>query len=65
LGVPFVVNKAAPQLRSVSVLFMEWDEARPPEEKQAFLAELAPQADYVWLTPPQPRTDACENLRRK
>ena len=65
LGVPFVVNKAAPQLRSVSVLFMEWDEARPPEEKQAFLAELAPQADYVWLTPPQPRTDACENLRKK
>lgn len=65
LGVPFVVNKAAPQLRSVSVLFMEWDQARPPEEKQAFLAELAPQADYVWLSPPQARPNPCESLRKK
>jgi len=65
LGVPFVVNTAAPQLRTLSVLFMEWDEARPTEGKQAFLAELAPQADYVWLTPPQPRSDPCESLRKK
>jgi uncharacterized iron-regulated protein len=65
LGVPFVVYKAAPQLRSVSVLFMEWDESRPYSEKQAFLAELATQADYVWLTPPHDRKDACENLQQK
>ncbi len=65
LGVPFVVNKVSPHSQTLSVLFMEWDEARPAEEKQAFLTELAPQADYVWLTPPQPRTDACENLRKK
>jgi uncharacterized iron-regulated protein len=65
LGVPFVVNKAVPQLRSVSVLFMEWDDSRPNSEKQAFLAELAPQADYVWLTPSHPRKDPCESLRKK
>jgi uncharacterized iron-regulated protein len=65
LGVPFVVYKAAPQLRSLSVLFMEWDESRPSAEKQAFLAELKPQADYVWLTPPQTRDDPCEALRKK
>ncbi len=65
LGVPFVVYKVAPQLRSVSVLFMEWDESRPNVEKQAFLAELTSQADYVWLTPPHDRKDACENLHQK
>ena len=65
LGVPFVMNKAAPQLSSVSVLFMEWDDSRPNSEKQAFLAELAPQADYVWLTPSHPRKDPCESLRKK
>lgn len=65
LGVPFVVNQAAPQLRSVGVLFMEWDDSRPSAEKQAFLAELAPQADYVWLTPPQTREDPCGKLMKK
>ena len=65
LGVPFVVNKAVPQLRSVSVLFMEWDDSRPNPEKQAFLAELAPQADYVWVTPPQAREDPCAKLNKK
>ena len=65
LGVPFVVYKAAPQLRVLSVLFMEWDDTRPRMEKQAFLAELKPQADYVWLTPPQTRNDPCEALRKK
>ena len=65
LGVPFVVNKAVPQLRSVSVLFMEWDNSRPNSEKQAFLAELAPQADYVWLTPLQAREDPCAKLNKK
>ena len=65
LGVPFVVSTVAPQLRSVSVLFMEWDASRPISEKQAFLAELAPQADFVWLTPPHARKDACESLRKK
>ena len=65
LGVPFVVNKAVPQLRSVSVLFMEWDDSRPNSEKQAFLAELAPQADYVWLTPLQAREDPCAKLNKK
>ncbi len=65
LGVPFVVHQLAPQLHSVSVLFMEWDDARPDQEKQAFLAELAPQADYVWLTPHQARNDPCNNLRKK
>jgi hypothetical protein len=59
------VNKAVPQLRSVSVLFMEWDDSRPNPEKQAFLAELAPQADYLWLTPSHPRKDPCESLRKK
>jgi uncharacterized iron-regulated protein len=65
LGVPFVVNKAAPQLRSVSVLFMEWDDSRSNPEKQAFLAELAPQADYVWLMPTQAREDPCAKLNKK
>jgi len=65
LGVPFVVYKAAPQLRTLSVLFMEWDDTRPSIEKQEFLAELKPQADYVWLTPPQARADPCESLRKK
>ena len=65
LGVPFVVNQAASQLRSVSVLFMEWDDSRPNSEKQAFLAELAPQADYVWLTPLQAREDPCGKLNKK
>ena len=65
LGVPFVVYKAAPQMRSLSVLFLEWDNTRPSAEKEAFLAELKPQADYVWLTPPQPRDDPCEALRKK
>ena len=65
LGVPFVVNKAAPQLRSVSVLFMEWDDSRPNPEKPAFFAELALQADYLWLTPSHPRKDPCESLRKK
>jgi uncharacterized iron-regulated protein len=65
LGVPFIVYKAAPQLRSVSVLFMEWDESRPSAEKQAFLAELTLQADYVWLTPPHERKDDCESFRQK
>jgi uncharacterized iron-regulated protein len=65
LGVPFVVYKAAPQLRVLSVLFMEWDDTRPSTEKQAFLEELKPQADYVWLTPPQARADPCETLRKK
>lgn len=65
LGLPFVVNKAAPQVKSVSLLFMEWDEARPAKDKQALLAELATQADYVWLTPPQARDDACAQLRKK
>jgi uncharacterized iron-regulated protein len=65
LGVPFVVNKAEPQLRSVSVLFMEWDDSRPSPEKQAFLTELVKQADYVWLTPSHPRKDPCESLLKK
>jgi len=65
LGVPFVVNKAAPQLRSVNVLFMEWDDSRPNLEKQTFLTELALQADYVWLTPPQAREDPCAKLNKK
>jgi uncharacterized iron-regulated protein len=65
LGVPFVVYKSSPHLHTLSVLFMEWDDARPSLEKQAFLAELAQQADYVWLTPPHPRKDPCESLRKK
>ena len=65
LGVPFVVNKISPHSQTLSVLFMEWDESRSSEEKQAFLAELKPQADYVWLTPPQARADPCETLRKK
>jgi hypothetical protein len=44
---------------------MEWDDSRPNPEKQAFLAELALQADYVWLTPSHPRKDPCESLRKK
>ena len=65
LGVPFVVNKVSPHSQTLSVLFMEWDDGRPLQEKQAFLAELAQQADYVWLTPPHPRKDPCESLRKK
>ena len=65
LGVPFVVYKSSPHLHTLSVLFMEWDDTRPSLEKQAFLAELAKQADYVWLTPPHPRKDPCESLRKK
>jgi uncharacterized iron-regulated protein len=65
LGVPFVVNKASPHSQTISVLFMEWDDGRPLQEKQAFLAELAPQADYVWLTPPQSREDPCAKLNKK
>ena len=65
LGVPFVVYKSSPHLHTLSVLFMEWDDTRPSPEKQAFLAELAQQADYVWLTPPHPRKDPCESLRKK
>lgn len=65
LGVPFVVYKSSPHLHTLSVLFMEWDDTRPSQEKQAFLAELAQQADYVWLTPPHPRKDPCESLRKK
>ena len=65
LGVPFVVYKSSPHLHTLSVLFMEWDDTRSSLEKQAFLAELAQQADYVWLTPPHPRKDPCESLRKK
>ena len=65
LGVPFVVNKVSPHSQTLSVLFMEWDDSRPSAEKQAFLAELASQADYVWLTPPQSREDPCEKLLKK
>ena len=65
LGVPFVVDQAAPQLRVLSVLFMEWDDTRSSTEKQAFLVALKPQADYVWLTPSHPRKDPCESLHKK
>ena len=65
LGVPFVVNKVSPHSQTLSVLFMEWDDGRPLQEKQAFLAELASQADYVWLTPPQSREDPCAKLMKK
>ena len=65
LGVPFVVNKVSPHSQTLSVLFMEWDDSRPSAEKQAFLAELASQADYVWLTPPQSREDPCGKLLKK
>ena len=65
LGVPFVVNNASPHSQTLSVLFMEWDDGRPLQEKQAFLAELASQADYVWLTPPQSREDPCAKLMKK
>ena len=65
LGVPFVVNKVSPHSQTLSVLFMEWDDSRPLQEKQAFLAELASQADYVWLTPPQSREDPCGKLFKK
>lgn len=65
LGVPFVVNKVSPHSQTLSVLFMEWDDGRPLQEKQAFLADLASQADYVWLTPPQSREDPCGKLLKK
>jgi len=65
LGVPFVVNKTSPHLQALSVLFMEWDDSRPLQEKQAFLTELAPQSDYVWLTPPQSRDNPCAQLHKK
>ena len=65
LGVPFVVNKVSPHSQTLSVLFMEWDDSRPSAEKQAFLADLASQADYVWLTPPQSREDPCGKLFKK
>ena len=65
LGVPFVVNKVSPHSQTLSVLFMEWDDSRPSAEKQAFLADLASQADYVWLTPPQSREDPCGKLLKK
>ena len=65
LGVPFVVNKVSPHSQTLSVLFMEWDDSRPSAEKQAFLAEQASQADYVWLTPPQSREDPCGKLLKK
>ena len=65
LGVPFVVNQVSPHSQTLSVLFMEWDDGRPLQEKQAFLADLASQADYVWLTPAQSRENPCMKLLKK
>ena len=65
LGVPQVLRANRPELTTVSVLFMEAPTEQSPEQRQAWLASLAHQADWVWVGAPMDRPDPCLAFKAK
>ena len=65
LGVPQVLRANRPELTTVSVLFMEASTEHSPEQRQAWLASLAHQADWVWVGAPMDRPDPCLAFKAK
>jgi len=64
LGVPHILAANRPNLRHISVLFLE-HAAFPDASAQAeWLQNWQGKADYVWLTPPVSRPDPCLSLQK-
>ena len=59
-GVPQVIAAVAPQLRQISVGFMEHS-----SDSRELIPSLAEQYDFVWLTERNERKDPCENFSLK
>ena len=66
LGVPQILQANRPDLKTVSVLFMEQAPDQTPAQRQAWLQRLAPQADWVWVGPVMAqRSDPCLAFKAK
>jgi uncharacterized iron-regulated protein len=65
LGVPQIIRHNRPELRLVSVLFLEHAPFATTSEQSAWAQGFQGIADFVWVTPAQPRTDPCLSLVKK
>lgn len=65
LGVPQILRANRPDLKLVSVLFMEQNPDQTPAQRQAWLQSLAHQADWVWVGPVTERPDPCLAFKAK
>jgi len=65
LGVPQIIQANRPDLKTVSVLFMEQDPDLTPAQRQAWLQSLAHQADWVWVGPVIDRPNPCLAFKAK
>jgi len=65
LGVPQIIRHNRPELRLVSVLLLEHAPFATTSEQSAWAQGFQGIADFVWVTPAQPRTDPCLSLVKK
>jgi len=63
-GVPYYLQQEMPELKVVSIAFMEVseDEFKPGDYAEAWGAKKLP-FDYVWFTPRAEREDQCEKMK--
>ncbi len=65
LGVPQILRANRPDLRSVSVLFLEHAAFADDAERIEWLQSFKGIADFVWVTPALDRPDPCLRFKKK
>ena len=65
LGVPQILHANRPDLRTVSVLFLEHAAFANDAERTEWLQSFKGIADFVWVTPALDRPDPCLRFKKK
>ncbi len=65
VGVPQIIRANRPELRVVSVMFVEHEAFADAAEQTAWLQNFQAKADFVWVTPAQKRPDPCLRFKKK
>jgi len=65
LGVPQIIQANRPELRSVSVLFLEHSPFQNLDEQATWLEGWQGKADFIWVTPARTRDDPCQQFQKK
>jgi uncharacterized iron-regulated protein len=65
LGVPQIIQANRPELRSVSVLFLEHSTFQNLDEQATWLEGWQGKADFIWVTPARTRDDPCQQFQKK
>ena len=65
LGVPQIIRTTRPELRTLSVLFLEHGPFTDATAQTEWLRHWQDKADYIWVTPAATREDPCLSLQKK